>query len=906
VPLQVQLTDVNEPPSILLANAAVSFSEAENTAERLKVADIAVSDDALGTNNLGLSGDDAALFEIDVSQLFLKAGAILDFESNPILQITVSVDDGAIGSTPEGSVLLPITVTDVNEPPSITLTGSTTSLLESTDTSARVKVADIAVADDALGTNALSLSGADATLFEIDNGQLFLKADTGLDFETNPVLNVTVVVDDSSLGNAPDGTATLTVSVTDVNEPPSISLANVTGTLAESAGVGGRVKLADVVITDDALGTNTLSLSGADSTLFEIDNGQLFLKGTATLNFETKPVLHASVVVDDDSIGSTFEGSATLTITVTDVNEPPSVSFASETSQIAESADTGSRVKIADIVVADDALGTNTLSLSGADSALFEIDNGQLFLKAATVLNFETKPVLNVSVTVDDNTIGSTTEDSASLSLNVTDVNEPPSVSHSNRINQIVESADTGSRVKVADVVVVDDALGTNALSLSGADAALFEIDNGQLFLKAGATLDFESKPVLNVGVVIDDSSLGTTPEGSATLTVDVFNVNEPPSVSLTNGIKQVAESADTSSRIKIADVVISDDALGTNVLFLEGVDATLFELDNGQLFIKAGSLLDFESNPTLDVTVSVDDSAVGDSPDGLVLLSIPVTDANEPPSMTVANVLESILETANTSTRTKVADIVVGDDALGTNALSLSGADAGLFEIDNGQLFLKAATVLDFETHPELEVAVSVDDGDTAASPDDTRQIVVDVVDDPKEWQNPADPFDIIPDGFLVPQDALVIVNEINNPKFSNPVTRRLNTLRPKNVFFYDLNGDGFATPQDALVVINKLNRRVIGEGESSAVLEPSGETSLIGPEWSASTDCLWEPVLSACDRYFLATGEEQVGFLPETEYPETSSQDMAEVHEYFDRFQGGTDPSGTAERLLDDLVWR
>jgi hypothetical protein len=34
--------------------------------------------------------------------------------------------------------------------------------------------------------------------------------------------------------------------------------------------------------------------------------------------------------------------------------------------------------------------------------------------------------------------------------------------------------------------VVTDDALGTNALTLSGADAALFEIDGTELYLRAG------------------------------------------------------------------------------------------------------------------------------------------------------------------------------------------------------------------------------------------------------------------------------------------------------------------------------------------------------------------------------------------------------------------------------------
>ena len=47
----------------------------------------------------------------------------------------------------------------------------------------------------------------------------------------------------------------------------------------------------------------------------------------------------------------------------------------------------------------------------------------------------------------------------------------------------------------MADIVITDDALGTNTLSLSGADARLFQIVGTELFLVAGASLDFEPTP---------------------------------------------------------------------------------------------------------------------------------------------------------------------------------------------------------------------------------------------------------------------------------------------------------------------------------------------------------------------------------------------------------------------------
>lgn len=113
----------------------------------------------------------------------------------------------------------------------------------------------------------------------------------------------------------------------------------------------------------------------------------------------------------------------------------------------------------------------------------------------------------------------------------------------------------------------------------------------------------------------------------SATINAEV---NEPPTVSLSNTITTLAEDTDTSSRIKVADIVVTDDALGTNVLSLSGADASLFEIDGTELYLKAGTLLDYETNPVLDVTVEVDDAAVGATPDDIAPLSIAVTDVSE------------------------------------------------------------------------------------------------------------------------------------------------------------------------------------------------------------------------------------------------------------------------------------
>ena len=107
-------TGVNLPPTaIALNNQVNTIVENTSTATRIKVADIAITDDGQGTNSLSLSGADAVFFEVESSGLYIKAGTVLDFETKSSYTVTVNVDDTTVGTTPDASVNFAMTVTDV-------------------------------------------------------------------------------------------------------------------------------------------------------------------------------------------------------------------------------------------------------------------------------------------------------------------------------------------------------------------------------------------------------------------------------------------------------------------------------------------------------------------------------------------------------------------------------------------------------------------------------------------------------------------------------------------------------------------------------------------------------------------------------------------------------------------------
>jgi hypothetical protein len=124
---------------------------------------------------------------------------------------------GITESAPSSYILAShtLSILDVNESPTVALIGTVASLSERTDTSNAVRVAEITVDDDALGTNSISLTGAGAASFEIIGNELRLKAGTLLDFGTQSVYEVVVQVDDLAVGGSPDDTASFTLDVTE-------------------------------------------------------------------------------------------------------------------------------------------------------------------------------------------------------------------------------------------------------------------------------------------------------------------------------------------------------------------------------------------------------------------------------------------------------------------------------------------------------------------------------------------------------------------------------------------------------------------------------------------------------------------------------------------------------------------
>ena len=161
-----------------------------------------------------------------------------------------------------------------------------------------------------------SLTGTDAASFTIDanTGQLRLEQDVPLDYEGTRSYRVTVQVTDGADQNgdddmnAIDDTINVTVTVTNVNEPPVV-----TGDDAPSFQENSTSAVATYTGADPERDTLTWSVSGND---FRIsDQGQLYF--STPPSFESRTTYQVTVTATDDET-TPLSGSLDVTVTVTD------------------------------------------------------------------------------------------------------------------------------------------------------------------------------------------------------------------------------------------------------------------------------------------------------------------------------------------------------------------------------------------------------------------------------------------------------------------------------------------------------------------------------------------------------------------------------------------------------------
>ena len=414
--VRVRVTDVNEPPEFD-EGASATRSVDRSTSVNEVFGELVKATDPDG-DGLTYTLESPQLFPFDIEQytgqLFVSE-ALDDAPSS--YTVPVSVRDGKDGSgsadtASDATITVTITVTDTNDPPSVSGQTSVSYEENRTDT-----VATYTASDPESASITWSLSGLrhDAEDFVINGGVLTFGAtpnfEDAADANTDNVYLVTVEASDGSV----KGTLAVTVTVTNVNEPPEFpstetGARSVAENTPASRDIGTPVSATDPDAGDTTL---TYTLGGDDAASFGIVAASGQLQTKAALDHETKASYSVTVSVRDskDASGDTdaaTDATITITITVTNVNEPPEFpSTETGARSVAENTPASRDIGLPVSATDPDAGDTLTYSLDGTDAASFDIiaTSGQLQTKAA--LDLETKDTYTVTVLVHDGKDGS-------------------------------------------------------------------------------------------------------------------------------------------------------------------------------------------------------------------------------------------------------------------------------------------------------------------------------------------------------------------------------------------------------------------------------------------------------------------------------------------------------------------
>ena len=329
----INVTDVNEAPAIM---GPAAISRDENGGTSLANAEYVATDPEMKDITWSLAGNDWLDFTIDDGTLSFASEpdfeAPADHDGDNVYQVTVqATDEGGVA----GRLPVTVTVEDVNEPPVIS--GSAALSLEEEGV---VLVGTYTVTDPEEAAIAwLLLAGDDSEKFEFTttSGRLRLSFKAAPDYDdaqdsgTDNVYDVIV----SASAGGDTATQAVAVTITDKDEPAAVTASRgsgVTGTgsnlIVDENHSGTVATFAASDPENDATLTYTWSVAGTDRLDFSISTSGV-LTFAATPDYE-RPADAAAprnvyniTVSALDSDGKT--GSTTVTVTVTNVNEPPVV-----------------------------------------------------------------------------------------------------------------------------------------------------------------------------------------------------------------------------------------------------------------------------------------------------------------------------------------------------------------------------------------------------------------------------------------------------------------------------------------------------------------------------------------------------------------------------------------------------
>ena len=720
--LTVVVSNINDTaPSFTSPTDPVTFTEHSSAI----VYTAAATDPEGDTPSYGISGTDSSYFAIDPSSGALSFTTPPDYEaatdqdSANDYELNISASDGINSS----SIALVVLIEDIND--NIPGFGASSDLVSTPENNTSSIYLAEATDLDANDTLTYSISGVDATYFEINSTSGALAFTSAPDYESPTDSNAdnTYELNISASDGTHSASLALAVVVEDINDnSPSFVSSFETLAIAEN----NSSTIYTAAATDLDYGTVfSYSLSGLDSSHLEINvtSGELAFRNPP--DFETpqdsnQDNLYQLVLVVSDSANS---ASQELNISVGDVNdETPQITSASSIAIAFSSASIGAIIYT---VIASDADSGDQISysLSGADASSFDFDtsSGELaFKQLPTLEQFQSYGDAGIAyqlvITATDLADNST---DLNLTVNLVDDTGSAPVFDSAIASVSVDEnqADSFYTAQATDV----DENDTLTYSIAGLDAALFTIDSATGDLSFNSPPDYENPSDADINNVYELSiaatdSIGKQAQQSLTITVANRNDNSPQ-------FDLDSDSFDVPENTTAITTVAASDADGDDLNFslVDTSDANLFSLDPSSGVLAFAAAPDFESplDSGADNTYDLNLSAFDGTHTSYQSISVAVTNVDEAPSFDTASQNLSVQENNASVIYTAQA----ADPEQAELTYSASGTDASLFSLDSSSGALAFNIPPDYEQPSDsdadntYELNLSASDGANSAS---------------------------------------------------------------------------------------------------------------------------------------------------------------------------------------------
>ena len=749
--ISVTVTDVDEFDVGAISDVnATANSVAENAANGTLVRITARATDADATNNTityTLSNNAGGRFAINSSTgvVTVANGTLLNREAAASHSITV-LATSADGST--RSQAFTINLTDVDEfnvGPVTDVNAAANNVAENAGNGTAVGItASASDADATTNTITYTLSDTAGGRFAVNssNGVVTVADGTLLNYEAATSHSITV------LATSADGSSSsqsFTINLTDADEFNVGAVTDVNAaanSVTENTANGTVVGItANAVDADGTNNTVTYTLIDNAGGRFAINSstGVVTVADGSLLNYESA-TSHSITVLATSADGSTSSQSFSIDLTDVDEFNVGAVTDIDATANgVAENAANGTTVGItASATDADGSTNAITYTLSDAAGGRFAINSntGVVTVADGTLLNHESATSHSITVLA-TSADGSTS--SQSFTINLADVDEfnvGPVMDVDASANSVAENATNGTAVGItANAVDADGTNNTITYTLSDTAGGRFAINSGTgvITVADGSLLNHESAASHSI-TVLATSADGSTSSQAFTINIgDVDEFDVGPVSDINVAVNNVSEIAANGTLVGITASATDPDGT-TNAITYTLLDNAggRFAIDgnSGVVTVADGSLLDFETNASHDITVQAT-SADGSS--STQTFTINITNGNESGVGSISDTdvsADGIQENATNGTLVGITASASDLDVLDTVTYTLSDDAGGRFAIDNitGVITVLDGSLIDRESASSHDITVLATSTDTTTSSRTFTVVVADV----------------------------------------------------------------------------------------------------------------------------------------------------------------------------------